>query len=104
MLQETFIICPKEIGHRGIENTLDKFQRMSFVLSAWDKIRKFAKYFDVCQALAEVIEVYKQGKSKLVSIDILKEFRSDNNTHVFLSDPPPTPQHWKEMKLKKFLI
>ena len=62
---------------------------MSFVLSAWDKIRKFAKYFDVCQALAEVIEVYKQGKSKLVSIDILKEFRSDNKTHGFQSDPPP---------------
>ena len=39
--------------------------------------------------MAEVIEVYKEGKSRLVSIDILKEFRSDNNMHAFLSDTPP---------------
>ena len=55
--------------------------------------------------MAEVIEVYKERKSRLVSIDIMKEFRSENNMHAFLSDtPPPTPQHWKETKKKKFLI
>ena len=31
----------------------------------------------------EVMEVYEKGKSRLVSIDILKEFRGDNNTHGF---------------------
>ena len=35
------------------------------------------------------MEVYEKGKSRLVSIDILKEFRGDNNTHGFSSEPPP---------------
>ena len=35
-----------------------------------------------------MMEVYEKGKSRLVSIDILKEFRGDNNTHGFPSDFP----------------
>ena len=40
-------------------------------------------------ALAEVIAVYEQGKPRIVSLDILKEFRGENNVHGFPSDPPP---------------
>ena len=40
-------------------------------------------------ALAEVIDVYERGKPRIMSIAILKEFRSDNNIHGFPSDPPP---------------
>ena len=42
-------------------------------------------------ALAEVIAVYEQGKPRIVSIDILKEFQGENNVHCFPSDPPPHP-------------
>ena len=30
-------------------------------------------------ALAEVMAVFEQGKSRIVSLDILKEFRGENN-------------------------
>ena len=40
-------------------------------------------------ALAEVIAVYEQGKPRIVSLDILKEFRGENNVHGLPSDPPP---------------
>ena len=39
-------------------------------------------------ALAEVIAVYEQGKPRIVSLDILKEFRGENNMHRLPSDPP----------------
>ena len=39
-------------------------------------------------ALAKVIAVYKQGKPRIVSLDILKEFRGENNLHGLPSDPP----------------
>jgi len=39
-------------------------------------------------ALAEVIAVYEQGKPRIVSLDILKEFRGENNVHGLPSDPP----------------
>ena len=32
-------------------------------------------------ALAEVIAVYEQGKPRIVSLDILKEFREETNVH-----------------------
>ena len=37
--------------------------------------------------LAEVIAVYEQGKPRIVSLDILKEFRGENNIHGLTSDP-----------------
>ena len=39
-------------------------------------------------ALAEVIAVYEHGKPRVVSLDILKEFRGENNVHRLPSDPP----------------
>jgi len=42
-------------------------------------------------ALAEVIAVFEQGKPRIVSLDILKEFRGENNVHGLPSDPPPYP-------------
>ena len=41
----------------------------------------------IAPALEEVMEVYKQGKPGLVSIDVLKEFRGDNGVHGLSSDP-----------------
>jgi len=35
--------------------------------------------------------VYEQGIPSVVSIDILKEFRGENNVHGFPSDPPHLP-------------
>ena len=37
-------------------------------------------------ALAEVIALYEQGKSRIVNLDILKEFRGEINVHGFPSD------------------
>jgi len=48
-------------------------------------------------ALAEVIVVYKQGKPRIVNLDILKEFRRENNVHSFPSDPPPSFQGGDEI-------
>ena len=39
-------------------------------------------------ALAEVIALYEQGKPRIVILDILKEFRGENNVHGLPSDPP----------------
>ena len=39
-------------------------------------------------ALAEVIAVYEHGKPRVVSLDILKEFRGENNVHRLPSNPP----------------
>ena len=33
----------------------------------------------IAPALAEVIEVYEKGKPKIVSVDIMKEFRGENS-------------------------
>ena len=38
-------------------------------------------------ALAEVMAVYEQGKPRIVSLDILKELRGENNVHGLPSDP-----------------
>ena len=38
-------------------------------------------------ALAEVIAVYEQGKPRIVSLDILKDFRGGNDVHGLPSDP-----------------
>ena len=35
-----------------------------------------------------MIAVYKQGKPRIVSLDIPKEFRGENNVHGLPSDPP----------------
>ena len=40
-------------------------------------------------ALAKVMAVFEQGKPRVVSLDILKEYRGENNVHGFPSDPPP---------------
>ena len=32
-------------------------------------------------ALAEVMAIYEQGKPRIVSLDILKELRGENNMH-----------------------
>ena len=37
-------------GHRGVTGTLDKYQRMLFIISARDKIRRLAELCDVCSA------------------------------------------------------
>ena len=39
-------------------------------------------------ALAEVIEVNENGKPRLVSLDVWKEFHWDNNSYGYTSDPP----------------
>ena len=39
-------------------------------------------------ALAKVIAVYEHGKPRVVSLDILKEFRGENNVHGLPSDSP----------------
>ena len=49
-------------------------------------------------ALAEVIAVFEQGKPRIVSMDILKEYQGENNVHSFPSDPPhPSFQGEDEM-------
>ena len=39
-------------------------------------------------ALAKVIAVYEHGKPRVVSPDILKEFRGENNVHGLPTNPP----------------
>ena len=38
-------------------------------------------------ALAEVIAIYENGKTRIVNIDVLKEFQGENNNHRYPSDP-----------------
>ena len=52
----------------------------------------------IAPALAEVMAVYETGKPWIVSIDILKEFRGENNLHGFPSNPPQ-PSNQREEKL-----
>ena len=57
-----------------------------------DKLRSYwAESYKIVRlmapALAEVIAVYEQGKPRIVSLDILKEFRGENNVHGLPSDP-----------------
>ena len=54
-------------------------------------------------ALAEVIAVFEQDKPRIVSIDMLKEFRGENNVHGLPSDLP-TPRFKEGMRLQKFLV
>jgi len=42
----------------------------------------------IAPALAEVIEVYEKGKPRIVSVDIMKEFRGENGLYGYPSDPP----------------
>ena len=46
------LICHEGVtaGHRGVTGTLDKYQRMLFIISARDKIRRLAELCDVCSA------------------------------------------------------
>ena len=39
-------------------------------------------------ALGEGNSVFEQGKPRIVKVDILKEFRGENNVHGLPSDPP----------------
>ena len=39
-------------------------------------------------APAEVIAAFEQGKPRVLSLDILKEYYRENNMHGFPSDPP----------------
>ena len=41
----------------------------------------------IAPALVEVIAIYENGKTRIVSIDVLKEFRGENNNHGYPSDP-----------------
>jgi len=43
-------ICQEGImyGHRGVNDTLDKFQKTFFVLCTWDKIRRLVERCDIC--------------------------------------------------------
>ena len=52
-----------------------------FNLGQWVLVRLLAP------ALAEVMAVYEQGKPRIVSLDIFKEFRGENNVHGLPSDP-----------------
>ena len=47
--------------------------------------------------LAEVIAVFEQGKPRIVSLDIFKEFRGENNVHGLPSAPPPSFQGGDEI-------
>ena len=42
----------------------------------------------IAPALAEIMAVYEKGKTRLVSLDILKEFRGENGVYGYPSDPP----------------
>ena len=41
----------------------------------------------IAPALAEVIAIYENGKTRIVNIDMLKEFWGENNNHGYPSDP-----------------
>ena len=47
-LKKGFSLCDDTTGHRGVNRTLDKFQRIFFVLSACDKICRLVERCDVC--------------------------------------------------------
>ena len=71
-----------------------------------DKLRSYlAGPYKIVRLLAlahaEVMAVYKQGKPRIVSLDILKEFRGENNVHGLPSDPTH-PAFMGEMRLQKF--
>ena len=72
-----------EVGERVwvfgfISGSCDKLR--SYWTGPYKIVRKIAP------ALVEVMEVYKQGKPRLCSIDVLKEFREDG-VHGLSSDP-----------------
>ena len=52
-----------------------------FIVGQWVLVRLLAP------ALAEVMAVYEQGKPRIVSLKILKEFRGEKNVHGLPSDP-----------------
>jgi len=65
----------------------------SIIPGSCDKLRSYcAGPYKIVRlmapVLAEVIAVYEQGKPRRVSLDILKEFRGENNVHGLPSDPP----------------
>ena len=72
---------------RIIPENYDKLR--SYWVGHYKIVRKLAP------ALAEVIVVYKTGKPHIVSINILKEFRGENNAHGFPSDPPHPSEYFK---------
>ena len=62
-LREAFQICHEGLaaGHRGVNGTLDKFQRTFFTLSARDKIRRLVERCDVCLTKERSISYMQQG-------------------------------------------
>ena len=72
---------------------MSKFEIREFIIKeSFDKLRScWAGLYKIIRktfpALVEVMEIFENGKSRLVSIDILKEFRGDNNTHGFPRAP-----------------
>jgi len=58
----------------------------------------------IAPALAEIMAVYEKGKTRLVSLDILKEFRGENGVYGYPSDPPPTHPLIPTKKLEKSQI
>ena len=41
----------------------------------------------IAPALVEVIAIYENGKTRIVNIDVLKEFRGESHNHGYTSDP-----------------
>ena len=70
---------------RIIPGSCDKLR--SYLAGPYKIIRLMAP------ALEKVIAVFEQGKPRIVSLHILKEFRGENSVHGLPSDPPP---HFKE--------
>ena len=62
-----------------IPGSCDKLR--SYWVGPYKIVRKIAP------ALVDVIAIYKNGKTRIVNIDALKEFRGENNNHGYTSDP-----------------
>ena len=58
-MKEVFSICHEGVsaGHRGVTGTPDKFQRMFFIMSARDKIRRLVERCDICLAKERSVKV-----------------------------------------------
>ena len=65
---------------RSIPGSCDKLR------SYWAGPYKIVRL--MAPALAEVIAVNEQGKPRIVSLYILKEFRGENNVHGLPNNPP----------------
>ena len=78
------------------------------VPGSFDKLRSYwagphQNIIKISPALAEVMTVYEREKPRLVSINVLKEFRGDSGVHGFPSDPPHSAEfetRWDERNSK----